>query len=184
TARFSSITDPTQSDATQITVTATLNAGYDLDHGTPPALNFGASIGPLQALQISDGRVLLRAQMNAKLQGTGGVLPLSQVSANSISGSFTGDAQAILPISVPGGGNAQIDVLGDLTALGNIQFPPDNGNPLPNSPTPVNPASFANTFTITVHNPSALLPNVSLPNSVDLNQLMSGLDPLSGTFSN
>src|SRR5262249_47143052 len=110
--------------ASGVQITASANAGYDLDgdgNADTTPLNFSAGIGPLQ-LDIINGRGLSRMTVTGALRdGTtdnSGDHRLTfqelgtQVAAGNfdhvVGGSFTGDAQAIIPID--GNGDGVIDI--------------------------------------------------------------------------
>jgi autotransporter-associated beta strand protein len=110
-------------DASQLTINGSLNIGYDANAANP--LNVAASIGPLN-LRIFNGRGLIRLMLAAPLldgtknadgtPGHDGELSLQEI-ADAITGTsgsfsdiipssvtFTGDAQAFIPIDGDGGG--------------------------------------------------------------------------------
>ena len=143
--------------ADEISVTATASAGYDLnddgdlnDAGEAQPIDFNASVAVLN-LSVNDARALIRAGLALDVRDGGGTadgkLTLAEIASNVsagtfdnlVTGTFSGDAQAILPLDGDGGGvatdpallpgtaDARIEVAGLLKNLGNVEFHSDPG---------------------------------------------------------
>lgn len=141
---------PPAGKTNEISVSATLSAGYDLnddgdttDSNEAAPLNFQAAVGPI-SLNVDKARALI--QLDAGLDIKGGAnndnrLTLREITSDPLNtilgGSFGGSAQAIFPLDGDGGGvandprtlnktgDARITIAGKLANLGNIVFTSD-----------------------------------------------------------
>jgi hypothetical protein len=165
---------------TRITASAVTNAGYNLGAGAVQSLSFTASLGPLPGAAVNGARVLLRPEVVASLQA-GNTLPgkvtLSQLSQSSVVGALTGDAEAVIPISVAGN-NAEIDVKGLLAQVGSTNYQ-SSTTLVPNTDT--SPEVPGSGFTVLVQNLPALLPTTTFdPNAITLQPIIAGLGTILG----
>jgi hypothetical protein len=168
---------------THINVSAVADAGYDLGSGAPPALSLDVGLGPVPVVSATNVRVLLRPQLTATLKdgATPGRLKLSEVKADSATGSFSGDAQAVIPLQLLDK-KAEVDVLGQIKDAGSIRFDTSD-DPDPNfTPNTSNrPVDLSATpgFTVTLHNVTGLLPSLPFdPDKLDLGNILDNLDAL------
>src|SRR5262249_46045358 len=136
----------------EISVSASADAGYDLNddgdltdakEGAP--LNFKASVGPLN-LRVDNAQVLINVALAADIKDgstADGKLTLKEITdgpiSSIISGSFNGQAQAIIPLTphedpayhvstdpaMLSPDDARIEVAGSLGNLDNIAFDTD-----------------------------------------------------------